>query len=171
MTLEEGYTSIFIEADATDSDGSVENARLYLDNVLIRQDNQSKFRWNETRDPQLLGLAVGTYELKVISTDNEGTRAKAVATLTAESAPRTACQIWEVQNGLPADSGDSDTDKDGYTNKYESLLGLDPNTPLNQGRPRSYVDGQGYLSKIYIRRKDQSITYTLEISTNLSSES
>ncbi|MEM9445468.1 MAG: Ig-like domain-containing protein [Verrucomicrobiota bacterium] len=82
LRLDEGYTSIKIDASASDSDGSIKNVALYINNVLIRSDKKSPYTWFENKDPGLFGLQAGTYELKAIATDNEGATAEAVATLT-----------------------------------------------------------------------------------------
>ncbi|MEM9445469.1 MAG: Ig-like domain-containing protein [Verrucomicrobiota bacterium] len=167
----EGYDGIYIEANAIDSDGEITNVELYLDNVFISSDSKPKYNWFGKKDPELLGLAAGTYEVKVVATDNEDAKAEVVTTLTVISAPKSPYQIWEEENDLPDNSGDLDTDKDGYSNKYEFLFGLDPNNPLNPRKQKIFVDAKGFLNMIYTRRSDQSISYIVEISTNLSASS
>ncbi|MEM1223159.1 MAG: S8 family serine peptidase [Verrucomicrobiota bacterium] len=78
----EGYDGIYIEADASDSDGSIDNVRLFLDGVSIRSDKKAPYNWFGSKDPELVGLAPGTYELKLVATDNEGATAEAVTNLT-----------------------------------------------------------------------------------------
>lgn len=74
---------IFFEGDslgalvnATDSDGSIANVKLYLDNVLVRQEATAPYNWGTenipSNDIDLYDLAIGTYILKAVAEDNEG---------------------------------------------------------------------------------------------------
>ncbi|MEM9443779.1 MAG: Ig-like domain-containing protein [Verrucomicrobiota bacterium] len=82
LTLDEGYTNIFIEAEASDSDGIITNVQLYLDGDLIRVDRKSKYRWNQNNSPGLLELAAGSYVLTLIAEDDDQATSIATATLT-----------------------------------------------------------------------------------------
>ncbi|MEM9445568.1 MAG: Ig-like domain-containing protein [Verrucomicrobiota bacterium] len=167
LELTEGYSTILIRANALDIDGSIDYVQLYLGDDLIGEDYTAVYKWNQNTNRELLGLAAGTYELTLIATDNKRATAQAVTNMTVSMTAKTPYQIWEKENGLATDSGDLDTDNDGYSNKYEFLFALDPNNPLNPRKAQVYVDEQGHLNKTYTRRKDQSITYTVEISTDL----
>ncbi len=72
--FEEGH-DLGVEVNAMD-DGSVDNVQLFLNNVLVRQDNESPFEWGTASatfpDVSLLNLASGTYTLKAVVTDNTG---------------------------------------------------------------------------------------------------
>ncbi|MFD2563900.1 G8 domain-containing protein [Aquimarina rubra] len=65
-----------VVVDASDSDGNVANVKLYVDNVMVRQENAAPYEWGAANpgqnDAALLNLAVGTYELKAEATDNLG---------------------------------------------------------------------------------------------------
>ncbi|MEM7791667.1 MAG: S8 family serine peptidase, partial [Verrucomicrobiota bacterium] len=78
----EGYEGIYIEADASDPDGTIANVKLFLDDALISTDKKSPYNWFGSKDPELVGLAPGTYELKLVATDNDGATAQAVTNLT-----------------------------------------------------------------------------------------
>lgn len=59
---------------ATDTDGSISNVKLYLNNQFIRQENFAPYEWGHLpdRDPQLKNLSNGSYVLKATATDNDG---------------------------------------------------------------------------------------------------
>lgn len=82
LELTEGYTSVYIEADASDTDGTVDNVRLFLDDIPLTQVNAAPFNWDESTDASLLGLAPGTYELTLVATDNDQETSSAVVSLT-----------------------------------------------------------------------------------------
>ena len=67
-------TSIQPTVIATDTDGSISNVKLYLNNQLIRQENVAPYEWGnvEGRDEQLKNLSNGSYNLKAEATDNRG---------------------------------------------------------------------------------------------------
>lgn len=68
--------SLGVLVDASDNDGTVENVKLYLDNVLIRQESLAPYNWGVENlgqdDLDLYNLAMGTYTLKAVAEDNEG---------------------------------------------------------------------------------------------------
>ncbi|MEM9444867.1 MAG: Ig-like domain-containing protein [Verrucomicrobiota bacterium] len=83
LDLEEGYTSIDIEAKASDPDGKIDHVELFIDGFFIGRDSKSRYRWNEGRyADELLGLSAGTYELTLVATDKQGATADAVDILT-----------------------------------------------------------------------------------------
>ena len=65
-----------VTVNATDADGSIANVKLYLNNVLVREEGAAAYEWgtdNPTQtDDALLNLAIGTYVLKAVAEDNEG---------------------------------------------------------------------------------------------------
>jgi|GEM_PF-866644 len=69
-------------AMATDSDGTVANVRLYLNDTLVRQEDVSPYRWGDNgQDPALQNLAPGSYVLKAIATDDAGGTGEATVTI------------------------------------------------------------------------------------------
>ena len=62
-----------VEVNASDSDGSVSNVKLYLNNSLVRQENSEPYKWGDTgQDPALTNLTQGSYDLRAVITDNDG---------------------------------------------------------------------------------------------------
>lgn len=72
--FEEG-ASLGVVVNASDWDGTVTNVKLYLNDVLVRQENAAPYEWGTAsgqQDASLLNLAVGSYELKAVAIDNDG---------------------------------------------------------------------------------------------------
>ncbi|AXT51699.1 T9SS C-terminal target domain-containing protein [Aquimarina sp. BL5] len=67
-------TSLKPIVNAIDTDGTISNVKLYLNNELIREEKYAPYEWGHIsdRDSQLKNLQEGTYTLKAIATDNEG---------------------------------------------------------------------------------------------------
>jgi hypothetical protein len=85
ITLTEGYTSLVVKATAADSDGTIANVSLYINNKLKRTAVSTPFEWGSaTESAELLGLTPGTYIFKVIATDNDGATAEKSITVTIE---------------------------------------------------------------------------------------
>jgi G8 domain/Secretion system C-terminal sorting domain len=68
-------------------EGSASNIKLYLNDVLVRQEGAAPYQWgtahpNPAIDPSLLNLSVGTYTLKAIATDNIGITTTKTKTIT-----------------------------------------------------------------------------------------
>lgn len=86
-TVTQGYTSLRVEAKASDPDGSVSNVKLYINNKLIRQENYAPYEWGHATSPnpkELTGLAPGTYAIRATATDNKGATASDTFTLTVK---------------------------------------------------------------------------------------
>ncbi len=67
-------SSIKPVVDASDTDGSIANVKLYLNNGFVRQENVAPYEWGHltNKDEQLKNLVDGSYTLKAEATDNEG---------------------------------------------------------------------------------------------------
>ena len=87
LMVTEGYTSLSLQAQAQDFDGTISSVALYLDGSSVRVESGAPYTWDETRDPQLLGLSAGDHALKVVATDNDGVTGEAVTTLTVLPVP------------------------------------------------------------------------------------
>ena len=86
LNVDEGYTSLKVEATATDSDGSVDNVKLFVDNNLIRQEKVPPYEWGHSSFPnELLNLPVGNHTFKVVATDNDGATSQDTFTLTVKA--------------------------------------------------------------------------------------
>ncbi|WP_395339446.1 cellulase family glycosylhydrolase [Ningiella sp. W23] len=84
ITVEPGY-SLEVEADAQDSDGSVQSTRLYIDGSLVRVENFRRYQWGHSTSPnpdELNNLSPGTYTIRVEATDNDGDIGSSSFTLT-----------------------------------------------------------------------------------------
>ena len=62
--------SVGVRVRATDTDGTISNVKLYLNNRFIRQENIDPYNW--LNDSALQNLATGRYTLKAVATDNQG---------------------------------------------------------------------------------------------------
>ena len=70
-----------VDVAATDSDGSISNVKLYLNNVFVRQENVTPYTWSASNDAALNNLAAGSYTLKAVATDNEGASSETSITI------------------------------------------------------------------------------------------
>ncbi len=95
--------TLSVDVSASDSDGSVAFVELFLDNVLVRQDSNSPFRFNDNNQDQVLsGLPTGSYSLRAVATDNDGAAAAAVRVFTVSDQP--ANQAPSVSFSRPANN-------------------------------------------------------------------
>ncbi len=88
LTVDEGYTSLYIKVNASDSDGTIDNVKLYIDGSFVRQENFDPYEWGHNTSPnpgETTGLAVGNHVFRAVATDNEGTTAETTFTLTVKS--------------------------------------------------------------------------------------
>ncbi|MEB3345813.1 G8 domain-containing protein [Aquimarina gracilis] len=71
------------------NNGSISNIKLYLNNVLVRQEGIAPYEWGTANpgqnDAALLDLAAGTYTLKAVATDNDGNTGEVSITITVQS--------------------------------------------------------------------------------------
>ena len=70
LTVNVGY-NLAVEAIANDSDGSINNVKLYINNSFIRQENAAPYTWGQP-NTELNGRDPGTYTIKAVATDNQG---------------------------------------------------------------------------------------------------
>ena len=82
-TLDEG-ADMYVEVNASDTDGSVASVKLDLDGALVRQENNAPYEWGADGqgDTVLENMAAGTYTLQAIATDDDGATASASITVT-----------------------------------------------------------------------------------------
>ena len=72
-TFKEGK-NLYVKVNASDSDGSIANVKLFLNNNLVRQENLDPYEWGASgqNDSVLKNMAAGSYTLKAVATDNKG---------------------------------------------------------------------------------------------------
>ncbi len=88
LTVDEGYSSLYVKVNASDSDGTIDNVKLYIDGSFIRQERFDPYEWGHNTSPnpgETTGLAVGDHVFRAVVTDNEGTTAETTFTLTVKS--------------------------------------------------------------------------------------
>lgn len=109
LTVDEGY-DLTVLVNANDTDGTISNVKLYINNALVRQENFAPYEWGHDGSPnpeEVNGLSVGTYTFKAIATDNDGNTAQDTFTLTIQSndggGNNGSCSFGTpISSGIPA---------------------------------------------------------------------
>ena len=67
-------STVVVLVDATDSNGSIAGVDLYMNGTFLRKETGLPYEWGKANqnDPSLKGMAVGTYQLRAVATDNDG---------------------------------------------------------------------------------------------------
>jgi acetyl esterase/lipase len=89
ITLNTG-ANLYVKVNATDSDGTISNVKLYKNNVaLARTEGGAPYEWNAAgqNDPELKNLQAGSFALKAVATDNGGATGQATITVTVVTTP------------------------------------------------------------------------------------
>ncbi|WP_299245964.1 Ig-like domain-containing protein [uncultured Aquimarina sp.] len=74
-SVQQGYESFEVTVNASDSDGSISDVKLYVDGNLLRQEVNAPYTWGQgNNSAELLGLSVGQHTLKAEATDNDGAK-------------------------------------------------------------------------------------------------
>ncbi|WP_299245968.1 Ig-like domain-containing protein [uncultured Aquimarina sp.] len=123
ITVKEGY-DLVIKANASDSDGSISNVKLYINNSLVRQENVAPYEWGHDGSPnpqEVNGRSAGTYTVKAIAIDNEGKKGETTFTLTVQSTDTDGGSNCSF--GTPVNNGLTAMDKVSYNNVH--VLGTD----------------------------------------------
>ncbi|MCM8536296.1 MAG: Ig-like domain-containing protein [Lentisphaeraceae bacterium] len=84
--IEEG-ASLYIKANASDSDGSINNVKLYVNGAFIRKENNAPYEWGSPSqsDAFLKNMAAGSYTLKVEAEDNQGKKSSKTISVTVKA--------------------------------------------------------------------------------------
>ncbi len=84
-----------VAVQASDSDGSVENVRLFLNDVFVGQENAEPYEWNAQNHPDLAKLETGSYRLRAEATDNLGAITSIISNfLLTDPAPNnSSCEV------------------------------------------------------------------------------
>lgn len=77
-------TNLHVQVNASDSDGSIANVKLYLNDQFVRQEGAAPYEWGAAtqNDPLLQNLAAGNYTLKAVAQDNLGATKEATVSIT-----------------------------------------------------------------------------------------
>ncbi|MGB5943072.1 MAG: DUF4955 domain-containing protein, partial [Leeuwenhoekiella sp.] len=84
LILDQGY-DLYVRANASDTDGTINNVKLFIDNTLLRQEGIAPYEWGHDGSPnqdELNGLTSGSYTIRVEATDNDGAKKSASLNLT-----------------------------------------------------------------------------------------
>ena len=137
-----------VTVNASDLDGTVSGVELFLDGVLVRQENQEPWTWNVggQNDESLNNLPLGTYELEAVATDDDSQTSSAVISVTIE--PDTLAPVAPVGlTAVPADSyvtldwSDNSEEDLAVYSIYRSTVSGSSGTPLITGLTSSdYID-------------------------------
>ena len=166
--FEEG-ANLGVIVTATD-DGSVTNVRLYVDDVLVREEGIAPYEWGTAsanqEDSSLLNLTAGTYVLRAEATDNLGATSEAskvitVNTVVQENQPPTV-EITSPINGAVFQLGEaielkaSATDPDGNLDKVNFKIN-DAFYKTDNARPfeNSYLPEEPGTYKVAAKAFDQ----------------
>lgn len=121
VTLLDGYTAVTITASAAHQDDSrvIQKVELYLDDELVSTKDTAPYTWTQS-ETKLQNLAVGTYSIKAIVTDDANATAESYMTLNVvETAPSVAFMQPEITLMIGYDSVDvtvnADTPDDNRT--------------------------------------------------------
>ncbi|AWB65478.1 hypothetical protein C2869_03085 [Saccharobesus litoralis] len=126
ITLLKGYSDLDVSVSAQTPDvlRIITGVDLYLDDVLISNDDTAPYQWTKTSSA-LMGLDVGTYTLKAVVTDSKGDTANTTSQLT----------VIDPTPSVAFPSGDITVEEN-----YSSLsLLIDASTPVT-GRTITQVE-------------------------------
>ncbi|MEO0333058.1 MAG: T9SS type A sorting domain-containing protein, partial [Bacteroidota bacterium] len=109
LTVQVGY-DLDIEAEASDSDGTIEQVALYINDDLVRIEQRAPYTWGHDGSPdpnELNGLSVGTYTFRAVVTDDDGNTSQDSFTLTVQDTDSggggVACNFGApTASGLPS---------------------------------------------------------------------
>ncbi|NJL75228.1 MAG: hypothetical protein HC892_09575 [Saprospiraceae bacterium] len=111
--------NILVNIEAADTDGTVADVALYLNNQLIRRDGALPYEWG-VNDPALQNLEIGTYQLRAVATDNRGSTVEKeiqIEVISPNSLPEVSFNMPFDGQRLPSGTNlavnTSATDKDG----------------------------------------------------------
>ncbi|WP_299245962.1 Ig-like domain-containing protein [uncultured Aquimarina sp.] len=134
-SVQEGYTSFEVTVNASDSDGSISNVKLYVDGTLIRQENIAPYTWGQGNSAsELLGLSVGQHTIKAEATDDDGAKTSKTITLTVNEISTN--QAPSVSFVSP--SGNTSV-QEGYTSFEVTVNASDSDGSISN--VKLYVDG------------------------------
>ncbi len=135
-SVQEGYATLSVEVNATDSDGSIDNVKLYVDGNLIRQESDAPYTWGQDSNAnELLGLSLGAHTFRAEATDNDGAKSSSTITVTV-NASNNGNQPPAISFSSP--SGNSTVDE-GYSSLYVNVNASDSDGNIDN--VKLYIDG------------------------------
>lgn len=119
-----------VTVSASDSDGTVEHVRLFIDGTLVRRENNSPYEWGTDNggmaDDPLMDLTAGTYRLKAVATDDDGATASATIDVTVRATlSRTHVMVLPAGTTADATPAHGTRSQSGSTTTFS---GLEPGT-------------------------------------------
>ncbi len=93
--------NLTVDVNASDSDGSISNVRLFINNRLVRQENSAPYDWGlaAQNDSQLKNLSPGTYTLRAVATDNGGATREVSRRITVSNPNDGLCDFTRLNGG------------------------------------------------------------------------
>ena len=81
-------SNVYVKVDAADTDGTVKQVDLYLNNTLVRTEKVAPYEWADPQnnDPQLQNMQPGSYTLKAVAIDDDNAQSEATIAFTIQSA-------------------------------------------------------------------------------------
>lgn len=157
----EAGIALTVNVIASDSDGTIKNVALYIDNLLVRTDLTAPYTWGAS-DVRLQNLAIGLHILRAVATDNSGSTSESTISVDAKakdcagvlngSAYLDVCKecvggttgklTSDFDNDQIPDCVDEDDDNDEVADTNDCKP-LDP-TVLGKMRWYADADGDGY---------------------------
>ena len=155
ITLDQGYNSLYVSVNASDSDG-IDFVRLFIDGQLVRQENFAPYEWGKSgaAAAETLGLSAGTHTFRAEATDEDGDVGVATFTLTV-GAPSTGGGGGGVSNCQNYNSGRTELDlrngscvdiAGGLNGKTLQVWDSDTNRSCNFRGSVSSANGSGSLN-------------------------
>lgn len=87
--------NVAVEGDAKDSDGSIAEVSLFINDAPVNKDYQAPYQWSG-QDENLANLKKGVYVLKLVAKDNEGATTTKTLSITVEEEEKT-----DTENNTP----------------------------------------------------------------------
>ncbi|WP_238527964.1 Ig-like domain-containing protein [Aquimarina agarivorans] len=93
--------NLTVNVNASDSDGSISNVKLFINNRLVRQENTAPYDWGlaAQNDSQLKNLSAGTYTLRAVATDNDGATKEVSRRVTVSNPNAGLCDFTRLNGG------------------------------------------------------------------------
>ena len=138
LTVAEGYSDLSITAltSVDNSSRTITEVALYIDNELVSTQNSAPFNWTQA-ETLLQNLAIGTYQLKAVATDNTGATVESTMSVT-------------IVDNTPSIAFDSSNIEllEGYDEVTISVIASTPDSS------RSIVDTKLYLNETLVSIDD-----------------